>query len=107
MTTILESVWKTDSVFERCRGLLGRPSPAAGEGMLIAPCASIHTFFMRFPIDALFLNHQGTILKVCPSLQPFRMALCPGAAAVLEIRAWFAQSSGLNVGDQLHWEARS
>jgi Uncharacterized ACR, COG1430 len=55
-------------------------------GLLIKPCSSIHTFFMAYPIDVLFLSSDGVVLKIVSGLKPWRMAWCKGATAVLEMR---------------------
>jgi uncharacterized membrane protein (UPF0127 family) len=61
-----------DTALRRMRGLLGRDGLADGEGLMIDPCSSIHTCFMRFPIDVLFLDRQGRILRAIERLTPFR-----------------------------------
>ena len=65
----------------RMRGLLGRDGLPPGGGMLIERCASIHTFFMRFAIDAVFLDDDWVVRKVTPGLKPWRLASCWGARA--------------------------
>lgn len=72
---------------ERLRGLLGTPEPGVDEALCIAPCNSIHTCGMGYPIDVLFVSHQGHALRRVRGLCPWRFALCPGAAAVFELRA--------------------
>lgn len=81
------------------RGLLGRSSLAAGEGMLFRPASSIHMFFMRFAIDAVFCDDDLVVLQVVPSLKPWRIASRRGAKVVVELAAGAA--SGLAVGDRL------
>jgi uncharacterized protein len=83
------------------KGLLGRSSLAADEGMLFPRTGSIHMFFMRFPIDAIFLDRELRILKVVPDLKPWRMAARRGAKQVLEIAAGEAERRGLEPGTQL------
>ena len=83
------------------RGLLGRSSFPAGEGLLLRPAASVHTAFMRFPIDVVFLDSTDRVLKVVGSLPPWRMAACRGARAVLELPAGEASSRGLAAGMSL------
>ena len=57
---------------ERAKGLIGRKSLAPGTGMLITKCNCIHTFFMRFPIDATFLDREGKVVKVVRNIPPWR-----------------------------------
>jgi uncharacterized membrane protein (UPF0127 family) len=83
------------------RGLLGRRSLAPDEGLLIRPCSSIHMWFMRFPIDAVFLDGELTVLKVVEHLKPWRMSAKRGAKAVLELPAGAVEWRGLQVGDRL------
>ena len=78
-----------ESVFERMRGLIGRTALASGKGMLITKCNCIHTFFMRFPIDATFLDKKGAVVKVVRNIRPWRPWIWGGwrAASVLETAA--------------------
>lgn len=83
------------------RGLLGRRSLPAGEGLLLRPAASIHTAFMRFAIDAVFLDRDGVVMHIAPDLRPWRMAAKHGARAVLELPARSAERRGLELGERL------
>jgi hypothetical protein len=83
------------------KGLLGRRSLRAGEGLLIRPAPSIHTFFMRFAIDAVFLGRDGDVLKVADNVKPWRARSCRGARAVLELAAGEAKRHGISRGDRL------
>jgi len=71
---------------ERAVGLIGRRSLAPGTGLLIERCNAIHTFFMRFPIDATFLDREGRVVKVVRNIRPWRFLVWGGwrAVAVLE-----------------------
>ena len=90
-----------DTSWTRLKGLLGRRGLEDGEGLLIRPTGSIHMFFMRFPIDAVFLDRELRILKVVPDLKPWRMSAKRGAKQVLEIAAGQAERRGLEPGGQL------
>lgn len=74
---------------ERARGLIGTKSLPPGEGMLILKCNAIHTFFMSFPIDAIFLDKNNNIVKVVRNIRPWRLLVWGGwrAVKVLETRA--------------------
>jgi uncharacterized protein len=85
----------------RLRGLLGRRELPAGEGLLLRPSPSIHTWFMRFPIDAVFLSAELEVLAVRGSLPPWRMAGARGARAVLELAAGEAERRGVRPGSRL------
>ena len=75
-----------ESVFERLRGLIGRRGLENGKGMLITKCNCIHTLFMRFPIDATFLDRNGKIVKTVRGIKPWRLWVWGGwrAVSVLE-----------------------
>jgi uncharacterized membrane protein (UPF0127 family) len=85
----------------RLRGLLGRRALPPGEGLLLRPSPSIHTFFMRFPIDVVFLDPDLRVLRVDESVKPWRAAGCRRARAVLELAAGEAAARGIAVGDRL------
>jgi uncharacterized membrane protein (UPF0127 family) len=83
----------------RLRGLLGRSSLAADEGMLFRPAGSIHMFFMRFAIDAVFCDRDLVVLGVRPGLRPWGTASHRGAKVVIELAEGAA--AGLGPGDRL------
>jgi uncharacterized protein len=85
----------------RMRGLLGRRHLPSGEGLLILRASSIHTLFMRFPIDLVFLDRKLTVRKVVPHLRPWRFAFGLGSRAVLELPAGESEQRGLAKGDRL------
>ena len=74
---------------ERAKGLIGRAGLASGTGMLITKCNCIHTLFMRFPIDATFLDRKGGVVKVVRNIRPWRPWVWGGwrAVSVLETAA--------------------
>ena len=88
-------------MWPRMRGLLGKRGLDSGDGLLIRPAPSIHTFFMRFPIDVVFLSRQGEVLKVAERVPPWRARSCRHAYAVLELAAGEAGRRGIAVGDRL------
>ncbi len=96
------SIGLASSLPARMKGLLGRKSLAQGEGLLIKPCAGIHTFFMKFSIDALFLDRNGKILAVYENLPPSRITpVLRKACSVLELPAGTVETSGARVGDSI------
>ena len=90
-----------DTALKRMKGLLGRAGLDEGEGLLIKPAGSIHMFFMRFPIDAVFLDRELRVVKVAPNLKPWRIAGARGAKQVLEIGAGEAARRGVEPGQRL------
>ncbi len=90
------------SLVERGVGLLGTRSLNEGDGMLIERTASIHMFFMRYPIDAVFIGKGSRVTKVVANLKQWRVVLWAwGARDCLELPAGTAQRTGTVVGDQL------
>jgi len=77
------------------RGLLGRKELPSGEGILLKPSGSVHTFFMRFPIDVVFLDRELRVVAIAPDVPPWRMRGARGAKAVVELRAGEASRRGL------------
>jgi uncharacterized protein len=90
-----------DRMLPRMKGLLGRRELPAGEGMLIRPAPSIHTFFMRFPIDVVFLARDGEVLKVSSNVKPWRARSCRRAHSVLELAAGEAERRRVARGRRL------
>jgi uncharacterized protein len=92
------------SAFGRARGLLGRSGLEPGEGMLIDRAGSVHMFFMRFPIDVVFLARDRTVVSVSHRLRPWRVAVARHAVASLELPAGRAAEAGVEKGDRLVFE---
>jgi len=90
-----------DSRWSRTKGLLGRASLPEDEGILLRPGSSIHMFFMRFPIDAVFLDGELRVLRVAADLKPWRMASKRGSKAVLELPAGRCSRVGVREGDRV------
>jgi uncharacterized membrane protein (UPF0127 family)/CheY-like chemotaxis protein len=85
----------------RMRGLLGRRTLPVGDGLFLSPTPSIHTLFMRFPIDAVFVDDDLHVVKLVGNLRPWRAAASTIASSVLEIAPGQAAIRGLSVGDEL------
>jgi uncharacterized membrane protein (UPF0127 family) len=85
--------------WRRAIGLLGRRSLGAHQGLLIIPCNSVHSCFMRWPIDVVFIDRAGNITRIVDHLRPWRWAAARAPAhACLEIQAGNAALLGLQVG---------
>ena len=78
-SVVCEHCLLAETMFARLRGLLGASGLAEGEGMLLRPASSIHTAFMRFAIDAVFVDKESRVVKVAPGVRPWRAAACRGA----------------------------
>lgn len=89
-TTLLGLKLKVaENWWERCRGLIGRAAPAPGEGLLIPHCNAIHTFFMRYPINAIFLDKHDQVVKKAENIRPWRLWVWGGFKAVKVIETAF------------------
>ena len=90
----------TDSMFERMRGLLGQSSLPEGHALLIDQSNSVHSFFMQFTIDVVYMSRQGKVLEIRRSMKPWRIHIPVwGARSVLELAEGGAHA--LEVGDVL------
>jgi uncharacterized protein len=90
---VCERCLLAETPLTRLKGLL--------EGLLLRPAASIHTFFMRFTIDAVWVDRELNVLKVSHEIAPWRTAACKGAKGVVELAAGEAQRVGVAAGDKL------
>jgi len=105
-TIVASKVRQADSVWSRFWGLMFRRALAEGEALHIRPCNSVHTFFMRFTMDAVFLDKETRVVKVVPDMKPFRAAVGgKGAHSVLELAAGAAALAGVEAGDTLVFRA--
>jgi uncharacterized membrane protein (UPF0127 family) len=103
LVTRLETAFDSKS---RNRGLLGRTSLEPGHALVLAPCNSVHTFFMKFAIDVVFVGRDGTIRRIASALRPWRVAISPRSFAVIETAAGVIGTSGTRPGDRLAIDER-
>jgi uncharacterized membrane protein (UPF0127 family) len=89
------------SFASRFRGLMGVARLPRGSGLLLPGTSSVHTHFMRFPIDVVFLDSERRIVSVVRALRPWRLAAAKTAASVLELAAGECERLGLEEGDVL------
>jgi uncharacterized membrane protein (UPF0127 family) len=85
----------------RRQGLLGRSRLPDGSALAIAPCSAIHTCFMRFSIDVVFVRRGGEVVRVAEDVRPWRIRVAWGAHAVVELPAGTARRTGLRAGDRV------
>ena len=91
-----------DTFWTRLRGLMGSKSLAPGEGLLVVPCKSVHTHFMRFPIDVLYVNAAQEVVGIDRGLSPWRFGWPRSDARfVIELPAGTVSATGTQIGDQL------
>jgi uncharacterized membrane protein (UPF0127 family) len=88
-------------------GLLGRTHLDAAHALYLIPCVTIHTAFMRFPIDVVFVGRDGAAIKVIHALKPWRAALSFQAYAVIEFAAGTLRRHDIRIGDRLHLKPES
>jgi hypothetical protein len=106
-TCLASEVEVADSLFQRMKGLIGRTSQEfpPGHGLLIIPCNGIHTFAMRFPIDALYLDSRNRVLRLCNGLAPFRIGpLSLKTHSVLELPAGTLKRCNTKTGDVVEFQ---
>ena len=96
-----DSIQRPDTAKSRRVGLLKRAGLAKGEGLWIVPCEAIHTFFMRFDIDVLFLDRKRRVVKVVPRMRPWRISVSWRGRSVLELPAGTIEETGTVRGDVL------
>jgi uncharacterized membrane protein (UPF0127 family) len=107
-TLLGERIRVASSAIDRSIGLLRTPKLNPGEGLWIERSPSIHMFFMRYPIDAVFVSKDHRVTKVVANLKPWRVVWwARGARDCLELRAGAAAESGTQVGDELRIEELS
>ncbi len=97
-----------DTMKTRAVGLLGRAGMAPDEGLLITRCDSVHTFFMKFPIDLLYLDQDMRVVRVVNNMGPSRMTFCLGRARhVLELKGGVAKDQAELAGSLLRFEKQA
>lgn len=100
-SVVCERATIADRAVTRMRGLLGRRALPSGEGLLLRPAASIHTAFMQFPIDVVFLDGDLRVLKLVQRLKPWRTASARSAKSVLELAAGESARREIGLADRL------
>jgi len=90
-----------DSSAKRNKGLLGRESLAVGAGLWIIPCESVHTFWMRFPIDLVYLDRKNRIRKLVSDVPAWRISGCIRAHSVVELPAGTIRATLPDTSDEL------
>lgn len=103
-TCLARHIERADNYFKRLKGLMFRSALPPEHGLWIVPCADIHSCFMRFPFDAVFVDKHLNVLYLMESMKPWRISkIVKGGRAVLELPAGTIVQSGTEVGDQLAW----
>ena len=96
-----QAVEVADTSEKRRTGLLKHERLEPGEGLWISPCESIHTFFMKFPIDLVYLDKKRKVRKVRHAVKPWRLSMCLTAHSIMEFPAGTVQNTGTRPGDEI------
>jgi hypothetical protein len=89
----------------RRKGLLGRTCLPPGGGLWIVPCESVHTFFMKFPIDLVYIDRNKKVRKVRSDVPPWRLSACLSAHSIIELPAGTVRNTQTALGDRLEFTA--
>ena len=101
-TALADRAVAARSFWARLRGLMGRPNLSPGEGLVLFGDNSIHMFFMRFPIDVLYLDTDSRIIRLDESLRPWRVGpMVRGCQCIVELPAGTIQSTQTAIADQI------
>jgi hypothetical protein len=106
-TVLATNLEVASSANSRNKGLLGRERLAPGEGLWIVPCEAVHTFFMRFAIDLVYLDRQNRIRKLRAEVAPWRISACLRAYSVLELAPGTIRDTETQRGDTLEFSPAS
>jgi uncharacterized membrane protein (UPF0127 family) len=103
-TVLAEAADVADTSAKRRTGLLKHTRLEPGEGLWIVPCESVHTFFMKFAIDLVYLDKRRKVRKIRHAMPAWRLSACLSAHSVLELPAGTLAQTGTAVGDELTME---
>lgn len=102
-TVLATRIDVADSASKRSKGLLGRDGLGQGEGLWIVPCESVHTFFMRFAIDLVYLDRKNKVKKVRSAVPAWRLSACLTAHSIIELPAGTVGTTLTQPGDTLEF----
>jgi len=95
MATPFKNIQTADTFWKRLRGFLGRTEITEDECLIFPRATSLHTCFMRFPIDIIFTDQDMRIIKICENVRPWRFIFCLRAYYAVECRAGTARTHSL------------
>ena len=99
-----DAIELADTSAKRRTGLLKHERLEAGSGLWIVPCESVHTFFMKFAIDLVYVDRKHRVRKVRYAVPPWRLSACLTAHSILELPPGTARRTGTEPGDELVFE---
>jgi uncharacterized membrane protein (UPF0127 family) len=100
-TSVGDAIGTAESSAQRRTGLLKHEKLDEGTGLWIIPCEAVHTFFMKFAIDLIYLDRKHRVCGIVRSLRPWRMSMCLPAHSVLELPPGTIDRTGTQKGDEL------
>lgn len=101
-TIVTNSEEIANTFFKRLKGLLGRSSLPDQTGMLIYPCNQVHSYFMKFPFDAVFLTRDNRVIYIIENMQRGKISpLLPKAYSVLELPSGTVRKAQIKIDDKL------
>ena len=104
-TTIASRPFYAVRLWDRTRGMIGRDFSADLDAVVFSACRAIHTFFMKIPLDVLFLNRENIVVAQRRNLQPWHPCVCSlHACTVVELPAGTLEKSGICAGDRLAFQ---
>ena len=106
-TVLATSMEVANSDTKRRKGLLGRDGLTPGGGLWLSPCEAVHTFWMRFPIDLVYLDRQNRIRKLVSDVPPWRLSACLRAHSIIELPSGTIRATETQPGDVLGFSAAS
>jgi len=104
-TVLGEAIDIADTSAKRTTGLLKHSELRAGEGLWIVPCEGVHTFFMKFPLDLVYIDKKNVVRKAVANVPPWRVSLCLMAHSIVELPVGTIEGSATRKGDALAFEA--
>jgi hypothetical protein len=103
-TIVADAMEVAETASQKVKGLLGREGLEEGTGLLFKGAGSLHTLFMRFPIDIIYTDKQGKVVKTAIAVRPFKLVAAPlRCYYALELPAGAIAASNTQVGDQLEF----
>jgi len=105
-TVLADAAEVADTSEKRRTGLLKHDRLDPGQGLWIVPCESVHSFFMKFAIDLVYLDRNNKVRKIRHRMVPWRLSACLTAHSILELPAGVVAASGTRAGDQLEMESK-
>ncbi len=100
---VVNQIFHANTFFTRLKGLMGTKELRLDSGLLLEPCDSVHTWYMKYAIDVIYINKENNVLHVEHSMKPNKWGKkIPGAVKVLEVNGGLAKAMGLAPGNEIN-----